>query len=300
MTSSLRKIERARPLLGTYVAICVHGLRETDAHRAIDDAFAEIALVHRLMSFHEAESDVSRLNREAYDRSIAVHAATFEVLRWAQEIAQFSVGVFDVTIAPELIRSGVLPAHHAGQPSDPLGNWRDIGLAPGNRVRFHRRFCIDLGGIAKGYAVDLAVEKLHGSGVAQACVNAGGDLAIFGPDAERVRLSAEITGDTLPVLEIENVAVASSANANDGQVPHLDGRTRRAVSAGRFVSVVAERCIIADALTKIVFAWMSRASPFAALRSRGASHAGHGWRHLGAREPAPRGCSPPPLGRESG
>ena len=282
MTSSLQSIERARPLLGTSVAIRVQGLNETEAHHAIDDTFAEIALVHRLMSFHETESDVSRLNREAFDRYIAVHPATFEVLELAYEMSQSSEGAFDITVAPELVRSGILPTPDQDVPFDPLGSWRDIELGQDNRVRFHRRLCVDLGGIAKGYAVDRALEMLPALGAVQACVNAGGDLAVFGPEAELVRLDAEITDEALPVLEIEDAAVASCANVKNGQVPHIDGRSRRTVSTGRFVSVVAERCIVADALTKIVLALDEQSEPI--LRRYGASahlHDGRGWRHFG-------------------
>jgi thiamine biosynthesis lipoprotein len=88
MPSSLPSIERARPLLGTTVSIRVHGLSDTDAHSAIDEAFEDIALIHRLMSFHETDSDVSRLNREAADRPIEVHPATFDVLKHADEMSQ--------------------------------------------------------------------------------------------------------------------------------------------------------------------------------------------------------------------
>src|SRR5262245_46578838 len=119
MPSSLPSIERARPLLGTTVAIRVHGLDENAAHRAIADAFEEIALIHRLMSFHEPESDVSRVNREAVDHEIEVHAATFEVLRQAEEISRFTDGCFDITIAPELVGLGLLPSIPSSRSADP-------------------------------------------------------------------------------------------------------------------------------------------------------------------------------------
>jgi len=285
MTWSLSTIERARPLLGTNVAVRVHGLREQQANKAIDDAFAEVAMIHRLMSFHEPNSDVSRLNREASTGPVTVHPATFEVLRCAEMMSRSSDGAFDVTIAPELVKAGLLPPPDSTLFPDPAASWRDIELHDDQRVRFRRRLWIDLGGIAKGYAVDRALSILRDHGAIRACVNAGGDLVIFGPEAEIVHLAAP-SSDALPILEVQNAAVASSGplpDAADGTpAPHFDGRSRRSITRA-FVSVVAERCIIADALTKIVLALGERSEPL--LRGHQASahlYDGAGWRHFGA------------------
>jgi thiamine biosynthesis lipoprotein len=288
MPSSLPSVERARPLLGTTVAVRVHGLDEKDAHQAIDDAFEEIALIHRLMSFHEPESDLSRLNRDAADRAIEIHAATFEVLKRAEDMSQRSDGCFDITVAPQLVALGMLPAPDSRREPDPQATWRDVTLEPNHRVRFRRPLWIDLGGIAKGYAVDRAIEVLRARGAVQACVNAGGDLRIYGPDSERVLLTpGEFAGDSLPVLEVENAAVASSGSvqplADSPSAPHLDGRSRQSFPKGGFVSVLAQHCVTADALTKIVLALEEHSEPL--LRRFGASahlyDSARGWRHLG-------------------
>src|SRR5690348_3796060 len=98
MRLPLLRVERARPLLGTMVCIRAWSDCESSAHRAIDEACAEIALIHRLMSFLEPHSDVSRLNREAFLNPQEVYPATFEVLLWAQQLAEASEGCFDVSI----------------------------------------------------------------------------------------------------------------------------------------------------------------------------------------------------------
>ena len=285
MPSFLPSTERARPLLGTTVAIRVHGLDESDAHRAINEAFEEIALIHRLMSFHEPDSDVSRLNREAADHAFEVHPATYEVLKRAEEMSRLSGGYFDITVAPTLVANGLLPSPDTRRAPNPQATWQDVCLEPNHGVRFRRSLWIDLGGIAKGYAVDRAMEKLRAHGAIQACVNAGGDLLVYGPDTERVLLRTGVApGDALPVLEIENAAVASSGCSSEPRdaVPHIDGRSRERIGQGHFVSVVAEHCVVADALTKVVLALRDQSEPL--LRHCGASahllDSQHQWRHF--------------------
>lgn len=277
-------VERCRPLLGTYVAARVGGLPADAAHAAIDAAFQEVALVHSRMSFHEPGSDVSRLNREAYDTPVAVHPRTANVLRWACELAEASGGAFDVTVAAELVAWGVLPRPDSGRAPDPRASWRDIELGADGRVRFHRRLWIDLSGIAKGYAVDLAVERLRGRGAAQACVNAGGDLRVAGQGGERVLLRPDMprARRRAAMIELENGSLASSSGRLLRR--HVDGRPRRAVGADSFVSVVAERCVVADALTKAVLALGERSRPLL-CRYGATAHVqsgGRAWRSFGA------------------
>jgi FAD:protein FMN transferase len=281
-------VERARPLLGTLVSLRVAGLADAAAHRAIDDAFDAIARVHRLMSFHLPASDVSRLNREAFHRPITVDAETEAVLRHAEAISAGSSGSFDVTVAAHLVDWGMLPAPENAPPPDAAASWRDIELLGQGRVRFHRPLWIDLGGIAKGYAVDRAIECLAQHGVAEASVNAGGDLRILGPKPERILLRAKLkAADRLPVLELANGSVASSTGRAEGarrRGPHVDGRRRRSVGRRSFACVVAPTCVLADALTKVVLAQGARSEPL--LRRYGATAHLHsertGWRSLGA------------------
>jgi thiamine biosynthesis lipoprotein len=88
-------------LLGAFVEIEVAGAATSEMDAAVNAAFEAVASVHRLMSFHEADSDVSRLNRESCLRRISVHAWTFEVLEAAVEIHRRSNGVFDIAVAPK-------------------------------------------------------------------------------------------------------------------------------------------------------------------------------------------------------
>src|SRR5580704_14561335 len=178
------EIRRARPLLGTFVEIEVAGAARSELDAAIDAAFEAVARVHRLMSFHERDSDVSRLNREASLRPVKVHAWTFQVLEMAVEMHRLTKGIFDITVAPALQAMGLLPGLEGDAAIVTETRFFDaIELLPENTVRFrHPDVRIDLGGIAKGFAVDRALEALRGFDVSSGMVNAGGDLAAFGPD----------------------------------------------------------------------------------------------------------------------
>ncbi|HLH11010.1 MAG TPA: FAD:protein FMN transferase [Methylovirgula sp.] len=263
------QLRRARPLLGTIVSIRIDGLKEDEANRVAERGFAEIAGIHALMSFHEFESDVSRLNREANTTAIAVDRRTFEVIRTAIEIADASGGVFDPTIAPDLVARGFLPIPEHAPAADPAAKWRDIELTAPDRVRFHKPLWIDLGGIAKGYAVDRAIEAMQLDPDVQCCVNAGGDLAVRGPRAERVLVRTDRSeGTWVPAIEIENGSLASSSGRAqshvDNQVrvgPHVDGSNHCSVGLTSFAAVAAEHCTIADALTKVVLAREGDAAP---------------------------------------
>jgi hypothetical protein len=150
----------------------------------VEAAFVAIGTVHRLMSFHDEESDVSRLNRGAYETAIRVHPWTFEVLEIALDLHGQSNGMFDIRIAPALQKLGLLPYHGGDLAWDaPLTSGHgEIELLAGQCVRFRDRATrIDLGGIAKGFAVDRAIGALRNHGMPSGLVNAGGDLAAFGP-----------------------------------------------------------------------------------------------------------------------
>lgn len=290
MPSSSPGIERAKPLLGTTVAVRVHGLAPQRAHAAIDAAFEAVGTVHAAMSFHEEESDVSRLNREAHRRPLRVRAETYAVIAHAMAMSAVTGGVFDITVAPALVARGHLPRPPCAPEPDGAAIWRDVELLAENRIRFRRPLWIDLGGIAKGYAVDRAMGALLRFAPVQACVNAGGDLRIAGPDVERVRLDAGLDGDeTVPVMELADGSLASSAGVIAGRRcgtppagPHVDTRTSRAASPLQFVSVAAPHCMDADALTKVVMArGACSAKSLAAFSAHAVVHdAQFGWREI--------------------
>ncbi len=254
-SSSNIEVRRCRPLLGTLVEIACQGSPDD-----IDRACVVIEKVHRLMSFHDSTSDVARMNREASHESVKVHPWTWSVLRSAQEFSRKSDGVFDITMAQQLVKWNYLPRPNTGLYGD--GSWRDIVLEDHCNVRFRRPVIVDLGGIAKGFAVDRAVGALKNNGVTAGIVNAGGDLRTFGQAAQiiHVRHPAEPTR-IAGAVRLRERAMATSGiyftrRKHRGKYvgPLLDGQTGRCARELISVSVAAPECVTADALTKIVFA----------------------------------------------
>ena len=259
MTSCSSETRRARPLLGTLVEIRVQGIGRA-ARSAVDAAFRAIEDVQQAMSFHDPESELSCLNRNACGRSMKVSPALWRVLSEALRLAKLSGGAFDPTVGARLVQWKILPAPQARTPSHAAISWRDVRLLPGRRVRFHRALWLDLGGIAKGYAVDVAVSILRRHGISAGIVNAGGDLRVFGSRIERVHVRHPVQPARLvPLADLSDAALATSAGYFSEK--RCGGRRvnalvnplmHRPCSPRRSVSVQAPTCLLADALTKVV------------------------------------------------
>jgi thiamine biosynthesis lipoprotein len=257
------EVRRARPLLGTVVEIrAAAPLTEVQLHAAVDGAFAAVERVQQLMSYHDRASELTRINREAASTEQRIDAQTYAVLEAALRFAALSNGAFDPCVGDRLEKWGYLPPSAPG--SDGLrrlgGNWRDVHLLGPDRVRFGRPVRLDLGGIAKGYAVDRAVHALQCAGIENILVNAGGDLRIAGRWTQNLRLrhpqAPHLSAD---LLALRNAALATSAayysrrRLSFGEVSALlDPRSALPYIENGSVSVRAADCMSADALTKVV------------------------------------------------
>lgn len=248
-------VRRLRPLLGTWVEIQATG-RPARVERAVKSAFLHIARVQQRMSFHAPDSVLSRINLHAHHTPQPVDAWTWDVLRKARALWLASEGYFDITLGARLVERGVLPDHgfatlEAAIGSDALVMW------PGRRVGLRRPVLLTLDGIAKGYAVDLAIQSLQRAGIEQAVVNAGGDLRAFGAHAVPLGIR-QASGAVYRSGSLRNAAVASSmvghapsAQQNfPGCVLH-PGDGNWDAAAPRVWTVQAETCWRADALTKV-------------------------------------------------
>jgi thiamine biosynthesis lipoprotein len=233
-----------RPLLGTFIEIGTSASRST-----LPEAFAAIEAVQRSLSFHDPDSELSRLNRSR-GSPVPMSPLARRVLRLARAMMIASSGLFDCTLGGMLVRRGHLPCHTETAFLD-CGAAEDIQIG-GGEVRLRRHVLITLDGIAKGYAVDCAVHALRAAGARSGWVNAGGDVRAFGDCSLAVqRREADGSLRALGTLHDAAIATSSAGCRPDPSFPALLLRADGRGAGGGVVSVLAHHAWRADALTKV-------------------------------------------------
>ena len=234
-----RTVRRARPQLGTLVEIGVANIDDTAhgaaaATTAIEAAFARIGRIETALTRFDPQSAIGRFNDAAAGTTIEVGDDARIVLQAAAALCVASDGLFDVS----------------------LGTGADGWVCQGAQLRKRRAGVrLDLGGIAKGHAVDAAVEALRRAGIAAGWVNAGGDLRVFGALALPIDLRDEACGGVRRFAVLQEGAFATSWIDRSPSTPAWRSNASAPAAAdvgARHASVAADRCLWADALTKIV------------------------------------------------
>jgi thiamine biosynthesis lipoprotein len=245
--------------MGVEVRIVLYVDTGRSAQRAARAAFDRIAQLEDAMSDYRSESEVRRLERHV-GAWVRVSDELFTVLERALEVAEATDGAFDPTVGPLVAlwrsarRSGQLPRSRPLDSARSLVGWRQVALdSAGQRVRLRQAgMRLDLGGIAKGFILQRALEALRGQGIRSALVEAGGDIALG--DAPPARLGWGIAvGDTALVLA--NTSVATSGpqvqfvEIAGVRYSHIvDPRTGLGITSSRQATVVATDGALADAL----------------------------------------------------
>ena len=272
---SRRLVRRQVPMMGTIADVAVVHSDPRYAQGAIDAALEELALVERTMSRFRDDSDVGRANLGAAAAPVEVTERTAIVLAEALRWADVSDGAFDPCLARAValwdVGSRTAPPPEAAYTlyaGRGLHRALELDRSGGHtRVLFHEAdIGIDLGGIAKGYGVDRAVEALRSWGIHDALVNVGGDLHVLGVSEDGDAWKVGVRSPTNPsglttTVRLTDRAVATSGDYErffdrDGRRFHhiLDpatGEPRR--SANHSVTVVADTCMTADAAATTVF-----------------------------------------------
>src|SRR5205809_849688 len=169
------RLRRLRVALGTWVAIEATADSEAIAAGAIEAAFAAVSEVERCMHPEREGSDIARIHSAPPRVQTPIHASTWEVLSLAQRLSGLTAGVFDPCLPQRPGRVADLELSGAPAGSAP---WA-VRRAP---------LMLDLGGIAKGYAIDCAIAALRAAACHAGAVNAGGDLRLFGGRRETLLL----------------------------------------------------------------------------------------------------------------
>lgn len=261
-------VERSRIIMGTVVVITAIGENEGALDDAVTAAFDEMGRLERLLSPRLPDSEIARLNRS--EKGLEVGADTREVIALGLAAARQSDGDFDPTLGrlkalwnvegdpPRIPSEARIEAALEGTGPDALR------LEGSFVAKEHPELNVDLGGIAKGYAVDRALEVLAAHGIEHASVNAGGDLRLRGSKGERPwRIGIQHPrrkGEVIAVLPVRDRAVVTSGDyeryfeVNGVRYHHLfDPATGRPARGCRSVSVVASSAARADALATVAF-----------------------------------------------
>ena len=225
--------QRVRPFYGTFVSVEAAAAAEADEVAAIDDAFAAIETVGALLH-PTSGSDLRRLRAARIGEPVRVEPWTFSILRICRELNAESGGVFDPCL-----------------PAWP-GRMADIELEEaGAQIVKHADVALDLGGIAKGFAVDRAIEVLRSLGCRSGIVNAGGDVRAFGLVPREILLRLPF-GRTYSLRLGDGAVAVSEPKSERSPAEHRGfyrGDTGEPV-VGRWVAVTAPTATLADGLSK--------------------------------------------------
>jgi thiamine biosynthesis lipoprotein len=258
----LNTLSRCKPMLGTYVEISVSGkVSNTDLIKQSEAAFAAISKIHHTMSFHCPDSELSKMNRLAIKAPFEVSEPMLKVLQLADRLHKATKGLFDLSIAPKLIALGHLPSqpHWTEQDLEHCGTWSDIELR-GSNIEFKKPLLLDLGGIAKGLAVDQAIQTV--SSDVSIVVNAGGDIAMSRWENQTIDIK-HCSGKLIEVTMIDAAVASSSSYYNAGNSNIINPLIGQASKSEDTFSAFAPSCMIADAMTKVAYLMNQNVKPIA-------------------------------------
>ena len=273
-------------VMGTVVEITVANCSEDQARSAIKEAMGEFKRIDDLMSSYKPGSVVSRVNQNGSSAKVPVGEEVLRVLRDAVAISGASGGAFDPTIWPVvqlwgLDQGGSIPI--AGLLTNKLelvGYKKLIFDDSKYSVGFSvTGMGLDLGAVAKGWAVDRAMEKLMALGIRNAIIDAGGDLRIIGarPGKEFWRIGVQHpreSGALLLSFDLKDTAIVTSGDYErffvaDGVRYHhiLDPSTGQPARGCQSVTVLAPTASEADACATAAFV-LGPSEGLAFLRAR--------------------------------
>ena len=263
-------LEREEAIMGTAIAVELWCDDRRAGESAIDAVMAEMHRIDRAMSPHKSDSELSRINRDAGTAPVTVSAEMARLLARAQDFARLSGGAFDITYAAvgQLYdyRRRIRPSDAELAQARAAVGWQYLELdMRAHTVRFTRAgMRIDLGGFAKGHAVDNATKILRHRGIRHAMVSAGGDSRVIGDRRGRpwtigVR-DPRRPGEVVAVLPLEDVSISTSGDYEryfdaDGERFHhlIDPATGKSPRSVHSVTILAEDGLTTEALSKTVF-----------------------------------------------
>ena len=283
-TKNDKMFKESRMLMDTYCTVTVVSPSRERAKAAIDAGFAEIANLEFLLNYFTDDSEIAAINRAAGVKPVKVSAETLEILEKSVAMAKATGGAFDPTIAPVIkqwnfskdsSKKSLVPSGEEIQEALRLVDYKKIAIdAKASEVFLTKKGMeIDLGGIAKGYGADRALDAIRNKGIRAALVAIAGDIRGYGlnlsgtgwkvgiQDPRPLTESEKPWEDIFAVLHLEERAISTSGDyqrffIRDGRRYHhiLDPETGFPSESGLVsVSVIAPEGYLADSLSTAVF-----------------------------------------------
>jgi thiamine biosynthesis lipoprotein len=250
-------------MMGTFVEVT------SPREEASQIVFNEIKRIEGLLSKYDPESQISRLNKSG---KLKVDAEVFYILKKSLEFFSQSQGAFDITVAPLMDLWGFTEKEYTvpdiekiKKTLDYIGSDKIILQEVNNMVKFRlSKMRVDLGAIAKGYAVDCAVSKLKAAGIKSCLINAGGQIYCLGNKLGKpwkVAIQDPRDDKFWGYLNLEDKAVSTSGDyqqyffKDNKRYAHiLNPKTGYPASSGiASVTVIAPDGLTADALSTAIF-----------------------------------------------
>ncbi len=262
--------KREEASMGTAITVELWAEDQAAGQAAIDAVMAEMQRIDHLMSPHRADSELSHINRHAAARPVRLSGEMFGLIEKALAFSALSRGAFDISYASvgQLYdyRAGIAPVGSALAMARLAIGWRGLKLDRAARTLAfaHPGMRIDLGGFAKGHAVDNAAAIVAQRGIVHAHISAGGDSRVIGDRRGRpwtigVRHPRRATA-LVAVLPLENTAVSTSGDYEryfeTGGVRHhhiIDPATGQSPAAIHSVTILAADGLTAEAMSKSLF-----------------------------------------------
>ena len=273
-TARASLIEQSQLTMGSTLRLTAWSADAAGVRREFEDVFAEFRRLETLMSTWVTDSEIRRVNRAAGLTPVKASLEVREVLQAARDASESTGGKFDVTFGAlaglwkfDHDQDSILPDMRRVRALLPLIDYRAVHVDDASETVFIARkgMSIHLGGIGKGYAIDRGADILRRRGVRDFMIQSGGDIYVSGlkdgrpwrlgiqdPRAPAIRIFAE--------LDLSDGTFSTSGDyerffMKDGRRYHhiLDPATGEPARGARSVTIVANRAVIADALSTGVF-----------------------------------------------
>jgi len=269
----LQRFEYAHKSMGTLFRIICYAEDKVQSDRLSLEAFQRIDDLNIIMSDYLPDSELNRLSRRSGNGDyIAVSADLYEILRLSYKWSERTNGIFDITVGPytqlwrRAGRMDLLPTQEQIRKASESVGFKYIHLDDDRQsvLLIKSRMQLDLGGIAKGFAVDEVYNLFTGEGLAHVLIDGGGDIRAGDPPPGREgwKIVLENLEDDQQVVQLANAAIATSGDlyrytlVDSLKYGHIiDPRTGYGLTVQKTVTVQAGNCTEADVLASALSIW---------------------------------------------